>query len=140
MVRWLILLAVGVAGAALAQAAAISNTDAGPGAAARPSSQVEVPGLRPPAGMRSSSRLREHLLSSDAISTFIQGDQMSGNPDTAFTLTGNAQIRRPDVVLKGDSIHYDRATGEVTVNGKLRMLRDATLITGPSGHINLDDY
>jgi LPS-assembly protein len=138
MVRWLIFLAVGVAGAAQAQAAAVSNT--GTDAAARPSSRVEVPGLQLPAGMRSSSRLREHGLSSDAISTFIQGDQMAGNPDTSFTLTGHAQIRRPDAVLKGDSIHYDRATGEVTVNGNLRVLRDATLITGPSGHINLDDY
>ena len=64
MVRWLILLAVGVAGAASAQAAAISNP--GADATARPSSQVEVPGLQPPAGMRTSSRLREHSLPADA--------------------------------------------------------------------------
>jgi LPS-assembly protein len=139
MVRWLILLAVGVAGAAQAQAAAISNDDAGAGAASRPAAQVEVPGLQPVRGMRASPRLREHLLPGDSISTFVQGDQIDGSPDTAFTLTGHAQIRRPDAVLKGDRIHYDRKTGEVTVDGNLRVLRDATLITGPSGRINLDD-
>lgn len=136
MVRWLILLAVGVAGAAQAQAASMSHAAAGSGSAA----SVEVPGLQPPLEMRSSSRLRELRLPGDAISTFIQADRVDGNPDTQFTLSGHAQIRRPDAVIKGERIHYDRATGEVTINGDLRVQRDATLITGPSGHINLDDY
>ena len=135
MVRWLFLLAVGAAGAAQAQAGSVAGVDDSSPAVA----QVEVPGLKPPAEMRSSSRLRARALPDDKISAFLSADQMDGNPDTGFTLTGHAQVRRIDSVLKGDTIHYDRTTGEVTANGNMLIQRDATTITGPSGHMNLDD-
>lgn len=139
MVRWLILLAVGAAGAAQAQA--VSGTDASPaaGAAAQPAAnQVEVRGIQPAVDLRSTSGLRVHRQTDDKIPAFLEGDRIDGSPDTRLTLTGNAQVRRIDTVIKGDSIDYDRKTGEATVTGHLRLQRDATLVTGPTGHVNVD--
>lgn len=133
MVRWLILSAISVAGAAQAQV--------GPDSAAPASApKVEVPGLRLSPALRSSTRLRVHRPPDDKIPAYLEADRMDGSPDDQLTLTGNAQVRRIDGVIKGDRIHYDRTTGDVTVDGNARLMRDGTLVTGPSARMNVDTY
>jgi len=133
MVRCLILSAVCVAGAVQAQGRPADT----PQAAA---SEVNVIGLRPASDLRSSSRLSTHRLTDDKIPAYLEADDMQGSPDSRAVLTGNAQVRRIDGVIKGDRITYDNATGEVNVEGNAHMLRDGTLITGPSAHMNADTY
>lgn len=81
-----------------------------------------------------------HRLPDEKIPAFMEADQISGDPDSEVTLTGNAQVRRVDGIIKGDRINYRRDTGDVDVQGSARMLRDGTLITGPSARLNVDTY
>lgn len=53
-----------------------------------------------------------------------------------ISLSGGAQVRRPDVILKGDNIVYNRETGQIQVQGNARMLRDGTLVT--SSHLTFN--
>jgi LPS-assembly protein len=135
MVRWLIPFAVGIAGTAQAQV----NQDAAAAptpSAAEPATRVDVPGLKLP-GLRDATRLRVRTLDRDKISSFLEADQMSGNPDTTLTMTGHAEVRRINGVVKGDRIDYDRLNDEVTVTGNVRMMQDTITVVGPSGHLNL---
>ncbi|MGE8591661.1 MAG: LPS-assembly protein LptD, partial [Alcaligenes sp.] len=113
-VPWLILSVVSVAaGAAQAQSS--------PGAAASAPSVTSTPQLRTSPG------LRMHRLPDESIPAFMEADTISGDPDYELNLTGNAQVRRIDGVIKGDAINYRKDTGKVDVRGNARMMRDGTL-------------
>lgn len=133
MVRCIILSAVCVAGAVQAQ----NRPDSTPPAAAQ---QVQVHGLRTTSELRTSPRLQVHRLGDDQIPAYLEADDMQGSPDSRLVLKGNAQVRRIDGIIKGDSITYDRVTGDVDIQGNARMLREGTLITGPSARMNVDTY
>ncbi len=133
MVRCLILSAVCVAGAVQAQSRPGSTPPV-------PTQDVEVRGLRTSTELRTSTGLRQHRLPDDKIPAYMEADDMQGSADSQVVLTGNAQVRRIDGVIKGDRITYDRATGEVDIKGSARMVRDGTLITGPSARLNVDTY
>src|SRR5690606_4141205 len=128
MVRWLILSAVSLAGAVHAQG---SQRTTPPDAAAEPPSHETIQ-------LRSSPGLRMHSLPDDQIPVFTESDRLQGDPDSNVTLTGSAEVRRIDGVIKGDRIEYGNATGQVDVQGSVRMMRDGTLITGPQAQFNVD--
>lgn len=161
MVRWLILLAIGLAGTAQAQVdldtassgafdvmqavqqqSSAPQEDAAtvPSPARTGSERVEVPGLKLPDGWRAATRLRQQRIPDEKIPAFLEADRMDGSPDTELTLQGNAQVRRIDGIIKGDRIDYSRETGDVVITGNARILRDATLVTGPSARMNVDTY
>ncbi|WP_156513261.1 LPS-assembly protein LptD [Bordetella ansorpii] len=133
MVRCLFLSAVCVAGAVQAQ----SRPDSSPPDA---STGVEVLGLRQAPQLRTSSGLRLHRLKDDQIPAHMEADDMQGSADSQLVLKGNAQVRRIDGIIKGDQITYDRNSGDVDIQGSARILRDGTLITGPSARLNVDTY
>jgi LPS-assembly protein len=89
-------------------------------------------------GLRLSTALRQHRLTDDQMSNYLIADVMTANPDSNITLSGNAQVRRNDVVLKGDRILYHRTTGEVDVLGHARLLRDGLLAVAPAMHYNVE--
>ncbi|AUT46115.1 LPS-assembly protein LptD [Achromobacter sp. AONIH1] len=125
-VRWLILSAVSVAGAAQAQGSQ------GTAASATPAASAPV--------LRTSPGLRLHSLPDGNIPAYLEADSIDGDPDSDLTLTGNAQVRRIDGVIKGDRINYRKDSGEVDVEGSARMMRDGTLVTGPRAKFNVDKY
>ena len=138
MVRWFILTLAGAASVAQGQVASDASVippnpstrgAAAPGAAAP---GVEVLGLR------ESPALREHRLSSDQMPGYLEADKMDGDPDSKVTLTGNAQVRRIDTVLKGDVITYEKATGDVISTGNARLMRGGGLATGSAMQYNVD--
>lgn len=133
MVRCFIFSAVCVAGAVQAQDRPDSTSPAAP-------QQVQVQGLRTSSELRTSPRLRPQRLPDDKIPAYLEADDMQGSPDSRVVLKGNAQVRRSDGIIKGDNITYDRTTGEVDIQGNARMLRDGTLVTGPSARMNVDTY
>ena len=124
-VRWLILSAVSVAGAAQAQ-----------GSQGRP--RQKRPPLRRPCCAR--PRPAAAGLPDGNIPAYLEADSIDGDPDSDLTLTGNAQVRRIDGVIKGDRINYRKDSGEVDVEGSARMMRDGTLVTGPRAKFNVDKY
>lgn len=84
--------------------------------------------------------LRLHSLPDGNIPAYLEADSIDGDPDSDLTLTGNAQVRRIDGVIKGDRINYRKDSGEVDVEGSARMMRDGTLVTGPRAKFNVDKY
>ncbi|WP_054416441.1 LPS-assembly protein LptD [Achromobacter ruhlandii] len=125
-VRWLILSAISVAGAVQAQGSQ--------GSAPSSTSITAAPELRTSPG------LRMHRLPDGNIPAYMEADTIEGDPDSDLTLTGAAQVRRIDGVIKGDRINYRKDTGEVDVQGNARMMRDGTLVTGPNAKFNVDKY
>jgi LPS-assembly protein len=125
-VRWLILSAISVAGAAQAQGSQ--------GSAPSSTSITAAPELRTSPG------LRMHRLPDGNIPAYMEADTIEGDPDSDLTLTGAAQVRRIDGVIKGDRINYRKDTGDVDVQGNARMMRDGTLVTGPNAKFNVDKY
>lgn len=125
-VRWLILSAISVAGAVQAQGSQ--------GSAPSSTSITAAPELRTSPG------LRVHRLPDGNIPAYMEADTIEGDPDSDLTLTGAAQVRRIDGVIKGDRINYRKDTGEVDVQGNARMMRDGTLVTGPNAKFNVDKY
>lgn len=89
-------------------------------------------------GLRVSPGLRIHQVGDEALPAFLEADQIDGDDQGVVTLTGNAQVRRMDAILKGDVIKYRRETGDLDAQGSVRLLRDATLITGPGLKYNID--
>jgi LPS-assembly protein len=132
----LILFLAGAASVAQAQVATDTSAKSKPStkqAAPKPGTQgVEVLGLRASPG------LRVHRLTGDQIPAYLEADTMDGDPDSNVLLTGNAQVRRIDTVLKGDQITYNRASGTIDSKGSARMMRDGTLVTAPAMQYNLD--
>ncbi len=122
LVWWTILLAIGGISAAQAQRP-------GPDAAARPASP----------GLQVSPNLQVHKKIEDKdITSFLIGDKMESDEDGKVRLTGGAEVRRIDSVVKGDSIDYQRSTGQVQVRGNGLIMRDASTVTGPEINYNIN--
>ncbi|ALM84450.1 LPS-assembly protein LptD [Bordetella sp. N] len=155
MVRWSILILAGAAAAAQAQVPADSsvndwsktasksmgkqNAKAKPPKAAQPAANsVQVMGLKDSTGLRSSTGLRRHQVDGDNLAGYMQADNIDGDPDSNVTLTGNAEVRRMDTIIKGDTVKYRRAEGVATSEGHARLLRDGSLAIGPAMSYNVD--
>jgi LPS-assembly protein len=72
------------------------------------------------------------------MSTFLVGDKMETDQDGKVILTGSAEVRRIDSVVKGDYIDYQRSTGQVRVRGNGLIMRDASIVKGPSLDYNVN--
>lgn len=77
-------------------------------------------------------------LNEDQMSVFLVGDKVESEPNGKVTLTGGAEVRRIDSVVKGDEIDYQRSTGQVHVVGNGLIMRDASIVRGPSLDYNVN--
>lgn len=90
-------------------------------------------------GLLVSPSLSRHTsVPEDQMSAFTVGQQMQSEADGRLILTGDAQVRRLDSVVKGDRIEYDRNTGDVKVRGNGLIMRDASIVRGPELDYNLN--
>lgn len=104
-----------------------------------PARAAEPAVVAPSASLRVSPGLRVHSeLESEQLPVFTQGQELQGNPDESVTLTGDAQVRRNDVILKGARIQYDRMNEVLDAQGGVRLLREGSVVTGPSMRLELD--
>lgn len=119
VVWWAILLMFGLASTAQAQPA--TAVSAAPGA------------------LIVSPKLQLHKqLGDDEITSFLVADKMETDEDGKVILTGSAEVRRLDSVVKGDQIDYQRETGQVNVRGNGMIMRDGNIVRGPELHYNID--
>ncbi|TAM87080.1 MAG: LPS-assembly protein LptD [Candidimonas sp.] len=72
------------------------------------------------------------------MSVFLTADKIQTESNGEVVLTGSAEVRRIDSVVKGDRIDYQRNTGEVQVHGNGLIMRDASIVTGPSLRYNVN--
>ena len=90
-------------------------------------------------GLRESSRLNIHGgVPESELSAFTISDKIENDTDDKIILTGNAEVRRNDAVVKGQRIDYQRGTGQVDVWGDGYLMRDGNVVKGPEIHYNLD--
>ena len=85
-----------------------------------------------------SSKLQTHVLEEDQMSAFLIADDMYTEEDGTVVLSGNAEVRRIDNVVKGDRIDYHRSTGQLRVRGNGLLMREANIVTAPAFDYNVD--
>ena len=108
------------------------------GARAADSSAPAARASAPVSGLRVSPGLRLHPeLEPGRLPVFTEADRLQGNPDQSVTLSGNAQVRRNDVILKGTRIQYDRVNEVLDAEGSVRLLREGSVVTGPRLRLEL---
>ncbi len=119
-VWWAVLIAIGGLSAAQAQ-------------------QSASPASSRPDALQSSPKLRLHdKLNDNDMSAFTVADKMQTDENGRIVLTGSAEVRRNDAVVKGDYIDYDRATGDTRVRGNGLIMREGSIIRGSSLDFNVD--
>ena len=119
VVWWAILLVFGLASTAQAQTAPAASAETG--------------------ALIVSPKLRLHTqLGEDEMTSFLVADKMETDEDGKVILTGNAEVRRIDSVVKGDHIDYQRETGQVNVRGNGLIMREGNIVRGPELSYNVD--
>jgi LPS-assembly protein len=104
-----------------------------------PAAVLAAPPSPDAGGLRMVGSLGLHPgLKDDALPSFLIGDDMRRDADGRVILTGNAQVRRLDSVIKGDRIDYQQSTGEADVHGNGLVIRDGNLVRGPHLRYNVD--
>lgn len=100
-------------------------------------SQPSALGAAP--GLRVSPNLQLHkMLGEDKMAAFLVADKMESDADGKVILTGSAEVRRIDSVVKGDHIDYQRSTGDVHVRGNGLIMREGGIVTGPTLNYNMN--
>jgi LPS-assembly protein len=83
--------------------------------------------------------LRMHsYLDDNEMGSFLAGDSIRLDQSNTVIITGDAQVRRIDSVIKGDRIDYQRDTGQVKVRGNGLLMRDGSIVKGPEIDFNVD--
>lgn len=89
--------------------------------------------------LRLSPSLRLHTRVDDHdMASFLIADKIETDTDGKVIMTGSAEIRRLDSVVKGDRIDYQQSDGQVRVRGNGLIMRDGNIVRGPSFDYNLD--
>lgn len=124
LVWWALMIALGGASVAQAQQPASGTVT--------PATAVD--------GLKIAPNLRMHRnIEDDDISSFLIADKMETDENGKIILTGSAEVRRIDSVVKGDYIDYERSTGQVQVRGNGLIMRDASIVTGPELNYNVNE-
>ncbi|MCC2597416.1 LPS-assembly protein LptD [Pusillimonas sp. MFBS29] len=82
-------------------------------------------------------RIHRNIADED-MSSFLVADKMETDENGKVILSGSAEVRRIDSVVKGDRIEYERSSGQVQVRGNGLIMRDASIVTGPELNYNLN--
>lgn len=122
LVWWTILLALGSVQAVQAQPSAVNGN-----------AQPALPELVVAPELRIHNNVDDN-----EITSFLIGDKMESDEEGLVILTGSAEVRRIDSVVKGDRIDYQRSTGQARVRGNGLIMRDASTIVGPSIDYNVN--
>jgi len=86
-----------------------------------------------------SPKLQLHAkVDDDEMPAFMAADKMETDEDGKVILTGSAEVRRIDSVVKGDHIDYQRDTGQVHVRGNGLIMREGNIVRGPELSYNVD--
>lgn len=120
LVWWAVIFAIGGLSAAQAQEPATP-------APSRPAALIVAPQLQ-----------LHDKLKDDELSAFTVADKMETDQNGKIILTGSAEVRRNDAVVKGDYIDYDRATGDTRVRGNGLIMREGSIVRGSSLNFNVN--
>lgn len=123
-----------------AQAQQVADAAAAGSAATRvtsASSQSGAASVSPELRIAPKLTLHGHL-NEDEMTSFLVADSMETDDEGKLILSGEAEVRRIDSVVKGDRIAYDRDTGDVQVTGNGMIMRDGSIVRGPELQYNVE--
>ncbi|WP_345944731.1 LPS assembly protein LptD [Variovorax sp. dw_954] len=72
--------------------------------------------------------------------SFITGEQISGQPDLQTVVTGNAQLRRGDTVINADKLSYDQPTDLAKAAGHVRVNQAGNEYSGPDLELKVESF
>jgi len=75
----------------------------------------------------------------EADRTIIEADVIEGVSDLEVSARGNAEIRRDDMTIFGETLRYNRETGRAEGDGGVRLQRGADRFFGPRLYYNILD-
>jgi LPS-assembly protein len=96
--------------------------------------------LTPPLQLRRSALLRDVIPQAERgnLPTFLSGDRTLGQTDFNTVLQGNAELRRGDLVVRGDRLEYNEPDDLATVLGDAYINRAGDIFSGPKLELHVD--
>lgn len=91
-----------------------------------------------PLQLQATPLLAEKLPANVNAPSVVLGDRISGRTELETVIEGNAELRQPGMVARGDKLVYDQATDVVTATGGVRVNREGDRYTATSGKIKVD--
>ncbi len=97
---------------------------------------------QPPLALELSPKLEESLSEEqrNKAPMFISGQRMVSQTDAELRLVGEAEIRRPDLVLRADEIRYDQGEDRVQATGHVRINQSGSIFEGPKLDLRLEAF
>jgi LPS-assembly protein len=91
--------------------------------------------------LRPSLRLSETLSpESRQAPTFVFGNRVSGQPDVATTIDGQAQLRRPGLAIRADRIDLEALRQRITTQGQVRIQSSGNVFIGTALDLSLETF
>lgn len=113
-------------------------------ASAQPNIAIEKPDQTEdhPFVLRRSTELQDALSSQirDFLPLFLTGDEVSGQPDLATTITGNSVLRRGDTVIRSDWMQYDQPSNTARARGNVRINKAGDIYEGTELELKVDSF
>ena len=70
----------------------------------------------------------------------LQAREIRGRPDLELTAEGDTQFQRGDIDITADQLNYDYAEDRATARGKVRIVRDGNIYSGPELQLKLQTF
>lgn len=92
--------------------------------------------------LRPSERLAENVNATQAQQApiFVEGDRMSGRPDLDVEVEGQAELRKPGLVIKADSLRYDASVDTAYAQGHVLINRKGDVFEGSHLQLELEAF
>lgn len=92
--------------------------------------------------LKSSNTLQERLPESvrSSLPVYLEGETLSGRPDQDATLSGQAVLRKGEMVIKADQLEYDQSTDLAKASGHVRINRAGNVYEGPRMELKVDTF
>ena len=70
--------------------------------------------------------------------TFLQADRISGHSGAETVLDGEAELRKPGLLIQADRLEYDQLSDRAKATGHVRIQREGSRYEGTLGEISVD--
>lgn len=92
--------------------------------------------------LRSSPRLQETPSPEETSrgAAHVSGERLTVRPDMDLVLEGDAQLRRPGLMVGADRIEYDQTQENLRAQGKVHINRQGAMFQGPRLELQVDSF
>ncbi len=96
----------------------------------------------PPLQLKPSSQLLEKLPSTveDQLPSYVRGDHVTGQADVRAQVSGNAELRKGDMVVRADRVDYSVAEDLVDAEGSVHINKGGDVYQGTALKLHVDAF